>query len=316
MIIHMNVSGLATLQDQGRTQEHLGVPVAGPFDRVRYTAAAALIAEQNPAAIELLHGHISLRLPQSIWTNDTETAEPVLVAVAGITEATITTIEGRTSGAATGMSFALYPGQTLTVAHAGYGPVYITIAGLLTEHILGSASYDTLSRLGTAPLATGQTLETTGWTPEHEELIGRFTTTQKTVPTYSVRYIPGPHAPTPEFLNQEWTVTAAARSGIRLASVTGEKTPGRANLASLPVTPGTIQLPPDGNPIILGPDAGVTGGYPVVGTIITADLHRIGSLAPGATVRLTAVTPAVAVDIAGAQKRREAQAVVTSLYGV
>jgi allophanate hydrolase subunit 2 len=317
MIIALNVSGLATLQDQGRTQEHLGVPAAGPFDRVRYAKAAALIGEHNPAAIELLHGQISLRLSETLWTNDTDIAEPVIVAVTGLTEATITNlITGRTTGAPTGMSFALYPGHALTVAHIGHGPVYIAVAGLIAEQVLGSASYDTLSRLGGSPLTTGQTLETEAWTAAHEDLIGRFTTAQLPVATYSIRYVPGPHAPTPEFLNHEWAVTAAARSGIRLASTTGEKTPGRADLASLPVTPGTIQLPPDGNPIILGPDAGVTGGYPVVGTVITADLHRLGSMTPGSTIRLTAVTATAAAHLAEEQTRREERTVVTSLYGV
>jgi allophanate hydrolase subunit 2 len=297
MSIHLTVSGLATLQDQGRHHAHLGVPVAGPLNRDAYTQAAALINEENPAVIEMLHGQVTVRA-----VDDT-----VLVAVIGDADVTSGTV---------GMSFALYPGDTMTVHHNHRGPVYIAAAGLTAPQVLGSASYDTLSRLGGAPLTSGTSFETAPWSRNLEDLIGRFVVNTPTTGIYNIRYIPGPHAPTPEFLNQEWTVTSAARSGVRLAPVEPTGARGRADLASLPVTPGTIQLPPDGNPIILGPDSGVTGGYPVVGHIITADLHRLSYLAPGTTIRLTAVTSSLAADVLAKHTTRARSAVITSLYGV
>ncbi len=48
---------------------------------------------------------------------------------------------------------------------------------------------------------------------------------------------------------------------------------------------GGIQLPPDGNPVLLLADHPVTGGYPVIGVVVGADLDRIGQLRPGDTVR-------------------------------
>jgi allophanate hydrolase subunit 2 len=48
---------------------------------------------------------------------------------------------------------------------------------------------------------------------------------------------------------------------------------------------GGIQVPPDGRPILLGPDAGVTGGYPLVAVVVDADLDAVGQLAPGTRVR-------------------------------
>lgn len=58
-------------------------------------------------------------------------------------------------------------------------------------------------------------------------------------------------------------------------------------LPSQGVVAGAVQVPPDGQPIVLGWDGPVTGGYPVVGTVITADLARIAQLRPGDTVRFS-----------------------------
>ncbi len=52
------------------------------------------------------------------------------------------------------------------------------------------------------------------------------------------------------------------------------------SILSRPVGWGTIQLPPDGFPIVLLADAQTVGGYRVLGTVISADLHLIGQLGP------------------------------------
>ena len=81
-----------------------------------------------------------------------------------------------------------------------------------------------------------------------------------------------------------WRIADASdRMGVRLepqASSRG-RAPSATALPSHGVVPGTIQLPPDGRPIVLGVDHQTTGGYPVAGTVITADLPAIGQLAPG-----------------------------------
>ena len=53
---------------------------------------------------------------------------------------------------------------------------------------------------------------------------------------------------------------------------------------------GGVQVPPDGQPILLMADRQTTGGYPLVGVVISADLPRAGQLAPGDPVRFQAVT--------------------------
>lgn len=57
--------------------------------------------------------------------------------------------------------------------------------------------------------------------------------------------------------------------------------------ASRPMVLGAIEVPGDGQPIVLGPEHPVTGGYPVLAVVIRADLDRLCSLRLGASVRFT-----------------------------
>ncbi len=53
---------------------------------------------------------------------------------------------------------------------------------------------------------------------------------------------------------------------------------------------GTIQVPPDGQPILLLVDRQTIGGYPIIATMIHADLPQVAQCAPGDQVRFTAVS--------------------------
>ena len=59
-----------------------------------------------------------------------------------------------------------------------------------------------------------------------------------------------------------------------------------AHEVSAPVAPGTIQLPPDGQPIVLLADAQTVGGYLRLGHVTTADLPLLAQVRPGAAVHL------------------------------
>jgi biotin-dependent carboxylase-like uncharacterized protein len=91
---------------------------------------------------------------------------------------------------------------------------------------------------------------------------------------------------------------ASDRRGLRL---TGPKvTHRRAELPSQGVLPGAIQVPPDGQPIILGWDGPVTGGYPVIAAVIAADGPRLAQLRPGDAVRFATVELEAARGLAAA----------------
>ncbi|MBN9618482.1 MAG: biotin-dependent carboxyltransferase family protein, partial [Actinobacteria bacterium] len=110
---------------------------------------------------------------------------------------------------------------------------------------------------------------------------------------------PGPRADwfTPEawplLLATAWTVRSESdRVGVRLAGPVLDRRITE-ELPSEPTRPGAVQVPPDGRPIIFGPDAPVTGGYPVIAVV--EDLDAVAQLRPGDTVRFRAgIRPAAA----------------------
>ena len=61
-------------------------------------------------------------------------------------------------------------------------------------------------------------------------------------------------------------------------------------LVSAPTVPGTVQVPPDGQPIALMADAQTLGGYPQIAHAITVDLPLLAQARPGNTVRFRRVT--------------------------
>ena len=65
--------------------------------------------------------------------------------------------------------------------------------------------------------------------------------------------------------------------GIRLKNV-GNNKKFEINLESSPVVEGTIQVPPDGNPIVLMRDCQTTGGYPRIGIISSVDISKISQI--------------------------------------
>jgi antagonist of KipI len=92
---------------------------------------------------------------------------------------------------------------------------------------------------------------------------------------------------------QVWRVHAASnRQGMRLSGAALADAGGSG--LSEPVAPGTIQLPPDGQPIVLLADAQTVGGYPRLGHVIAADLPRLAQAGPNAGLRFRACDAAEA----------------------
>jgi KipI family sensor histidine kinase inhibitor len=87
------------------------------------------------------------------------------------------------------------------------------------------------------------------------------------------------------FFDGPWRVSASSdRRGVRLD---GEPLvhAGSAEVAPEGTAPGAIQVPADGQPIILGPDRPVTGGYAKIGTVIAEDWPLVAQALPGASLR-------------------------------
>lgn len=129
-----------------------------------------------------------------------------------------------------------------------------------------------------------------------------------------IRVLPGPH---PEWFASSALDDLAAtamtidgssnRVGVRLDGIVDRK-PGE--LPSLGVVTGAVQVPPDGRPVVLGPDHATLGGYPVVAVVITADRWKLGQCRPGDRVWLRPVTMAEAMTARASFGRLLAAAVV------
>jgi biotin-dependent carboxylase-like uncharacterized protein len=102
-----------------------------------------------------------------------------------------------------------------------------------------------------------------------------------------VRFIPRPGELAEEVAGVYTLSASSDRTGYRLE---GFSRPGGGSVTSEPVSVGTIQLPPGGEPIILMADAPTVGGYRVMGGVISADLGVLAQKLPGDTVELVPVT--------------------------
>jgi antagonist of KipI len=110
-----------------------------------------------------------------------------------------------------------------------------------------------------------------------------------------VRVVLGPQqdaftqAGTNAFLGGEYLVTPASdRMGYRLSGPRIGHVRG-ADIVTDPVPPGAVQVPGDGQPILLAADRQTTGGYAKIAVVLAADLDAVGQLRPGDRIRFRAV---------------------------
>lgn len=284
--------GIHTLiQDGGRRGVlHLGLTSAGPMDRLSFDWANRLCG--NPAgsaALEILFGGLEL-----------EARTATLVVITG-PEVTV-----RINGLAvnTWQGLALNPGDRLHLGHVRQGTrLYLAVAGgFAGQRVFGSTATVTREALGGIhgrALAAGDELylerPQPGSTrrfalpvplrPPHTT--GHGDTELRVIPCLQARQLP--RATKRLFFGQHYQVTGSCdRMGYRLE---GEplSLPEMA-LLSEGIVPGAIQLPGDGQPIVLMRDHQTLGGYPRIGVVISSDLDRLAQLTPGARIRFIPVT--------------------------
>jgi biotin-dependent carboxylase-like uncharacterized protein len=184
----------------------------------------------------------------------------------------------------------LRPGDELEVGQvtAGVRSYLAFRGGLLVPEVLGSQSTDLLSQLGPPPLTAGQTLPLGAASqpvPEADVVPGNHLTSALELEVYagpSQRWFEPDALRT--FLAASWTVSpTSSRVGLRLSG----PALSRSDLELLPegMVAGSIQVPPDGQPVLLMNDHPVTGGYPVIAVLRERDLAAAAQAAPGTTIR-------------------------------
>jgi KipI family sensor histidine kinase inhibitor len=132
---------------------------------------------------------------------------------------------------------------------------------------------------------------------------------ERILPRYSrsavVRIVPGvdAHQFDEGWTNGPFNVSAQSdRMGVRMTGAPLRRIV-EADLISGAVAPGTMQVPPDGQPIVLLADAQTIGGYPQVAHVIAVDLPVMAQLRPGDEVRFVGVSLEDAGELIAAQER-------------
>ena len=104
------------------------------------------------------------------------------------------------------------------------------------------------------------------------------------------------------FHQADWVVTNEAnRMGYRLS---GPDLPliRKLELFSHGLLPGTVQVPPSGQPIVQLADANTCGGYPKIAVVIEPDLWKLAQLGPGDRIRFVETDMAEALAAFTAQR--------------
>ncbi|MDQ1674645.1 MAG: hypothetical protein QOC98_3207, partial [Frankiaceae bacterium] len=204
-------------------------------------------------------------------------------------------LDGQPTGEDAG--FVAHAGSVLRLGQARRGlRSYVAVrGGIDVATVLGSRSTDTLAFLGPQPLAAGNRLPV-GAQPE-AEVQHEPVPTRPPSDAIELRLMPGPRddrlteAGLHQLFATGWQVTSTSdRTGLRLDGPALERA-GTEELLSEGMVAGAVQVPPDGKPILFLSNAPTTGGYPVVGVVLEADLAMAGQARPGSSVRFRRVAP-------------------------
>jgi biotin-dependent carboxylase-like uncharacterized protein len=262
---------LTTVQDLGRPgYAHLGVPHSGAADRPGLCLANRLVGnDEGAAGLELTFGGAALRFDAGAWVAVTGAPLPVrpgtMNAPFHVPAGTVVEFGTPSSGVRT----------------------YVAIrGGVEVEPVLGSRSTDVLSGLGPPPLSAGDRL-------------GLGHTTSPI--TVDVAPVPEPESepvlrialgPRDDWFETLEPLTRAAYEVTAQSNRVGVRLEGPAlvrrregELPSEGMVTGSLQVPPNGLPIIFLADHPTTGGYPVAAVLVADDVPRAAQLRPGQRVR-------------------------------
>lgn len=304
---------MTTLQDLGRRgYTPYGVPVGGAADYASLMIGNWLLGNRaRTAALE-----ITLTGPEVEFTGPTAFA----ITGAPIPAELIPADGGSPRQLAGWSSFIASPGDRLRLGTVTAGcRAYLCIAGGFDlPPVLGSLSEDLFGKLG--PL--GRPLKAGDWLPiglplhPPADLAGRSLPADA-VPRFEsslvIRATAGPqeHLFSPDALAAFFGGTyrigpASDRQGLRLVGP-GAAPLGEASMLSEPIPPGSVQVPPGGQPILLLNNRQTIGGYPKIAVAVYTDLWAAAQLKEGDQVRFEQVDVAESHAIAWQERRRLAQ---------
>jgi antagonist of KipI len=298
----LRAGALSTIQDLGRFGfAHLGISPAGAADALSFRIANRVVGnDENAPAIEMTLIGSTLRF-----------IVPCTIALAG---ADISP----ESGVPMFEPVQVQPGFMLECGPLCKGArTYLAVSGgIAVPKVLGSASTHLAAELGGFQGRALQPGDILGIGSDGAPLrtanparLRELVLSQKTI-----RVTKGAQAQLfreddmVRFCSSEYVVTEQSnRLGLCLSGA-GLQPSSQAELLTEGVSLGAIQIPPDGQPIILFVDQQTTGGYPKLANVIAADIHCIGQLRPRNTVRFKTVSIEEAISTLRENEFRLAEA--------
>lgn len=311
---------MTTVQDCGRTgYGHWGVPTGGAMDLLSHRLANRLVGNPDTAAA----------LEMTLLGDDFEVLDDAVIAVCGADmRAQMGSHDGPCRDFPVQRPVFVRRGTVLRFGAAvrGCRAVLAMAGGIDVPELLGSRS--TLLRGGWGGFE-GRRLAAGDCLAVCDANIGTAAAWQPAVdtpPAWSIRlqWLPGGAPATLRFvagshwgqltlksrellLGQSFVIRPESdRMGYRLrgSELTLEQAGSeQGRMKSAAVVPGTLQLPADGQLLLLMADCAPTGGYPRIGHVISADLSLAGQLRPGDALRLVQVTHVEALEALRVQER-------------
>ena len=274
-----------TVQDAGRPDfEHIGVSPGGAMDVEALRVANILLGNaMDAAALE-----VTVNGPVLKFAVDSRVVLVGADAAGGLRH-------GRAVTVAAGNVLVVGP---LTGAMRA---VLAVAGGIDVPRVMGSRSTDVRAGFGGPagrPLIAGDALRLGEVAPENAPAavqgVGLANPVGREV---VIRTLDGPQVywfcdeTVERFYCESYEMTTRQdRMGVRLHGVRMEST-GDRQMRSQPVATGSIQLPPDGRPMVLMAERQTHGGYPQIGCVITPDVPLLARALPGTRIRFRRVEP-------------------------
>ena len=279
-----------TVQDCGRNHlYHLGVTVSGAMDLRNHKIANALVLnETNEASVEFAYQGPLLKLKNG-RINFSVTGDVVF----NIIRSNSVIEEGKCN-----QNYVLDNDEQidiLSTRNSVYG--YLAIkGGIKLEKIWNSYSINTKANIGPNNGKKYSLNDKIFIKNTDKNLISKKKINITNLKNNLIRVIKGTNfdyfskASQEKFFKEDYLITNLTdRMGMRLNGSVLENTK-TTNIKSEGLIRGAIQVPADGNPIILLNDHGTIGGYPKIGVVISADLDRVSQLPPGTNVKFKEVS--------------------------
>jgi antagonist of KipI len=271
---------LTTMQDLGRFGwAHFGISASGAADPFSFRAANLLVGNtDNAPALEmtLAGGEFTFEAPAIVAVTGSDFSSPVPLW----------------------QPVEIAAGATLRFGRSRSGArCYLALrGGFEVPAVMGSASVHVMTGVGGRPLRKGDTL------PVGNAIVRRPRRPARGVPDClaghaALRTTPGPQAHLfgDDLYQADYTVSEESnRMGIRLKGPALAAPAG--GMISEGVALGALQVPPDGQPIILFVEHQTSGGYPKPANVISADFRLLGQLRPRDHVRFERTTIKAAVE--------------------